>query len=130
MSANEQLQSDYQEWRRLAEAEGEAIRNQNWPVVTDCQTAKQHLQPLIARHADEARQEWLRLGLDCATQEKSFRAIVAELIAIERGNGTLLNDVRQASQAQFNQLEQATATLRQVQRSYAPLRPPAWTSFS
>ena len=130
MSANEQLQSDYQEWRRLAEVEGEAIRNQNWPAVTDCQNAKQRLQPLIARHADEARQEWLRLGLDCSAQEKNFRAIVAELIAIERGNSTLLHDVRQATQARFNQLEQARTNLRQLQRSYAPVRPPAWTSFS
>jgi hypothetical protein len=130
MSANDHLQTDYQEWRRLAEAEGEAIRHQNWPAVTDCQNSLQRLQPRIVQHAEEARREWITLGLDCAAQEKNFRAMVAELIAIERGNSTLLNDVRQAAQAQFNQLEQARTTLRQIQRSYAPARPPAWTSFS
>lgn len=130
MNANDQLHNDYQDWRRLAEAEGDAIRNHNWAAVADCQNSLQRLQPRIIQDTQEARQEWTRLGLDCAAQENKFRATVAELIAIERGNSTLLNDVRQAAQAQFNQLEQARTTLRQVQRSYAPTRPPAWTSFS
>jgi hypothetical protein len=130
MNAETQLQADYQEWRRLAKAEGEAIRNQNWPAVADCQNALQRLQPQILQHTDEARREWTRRGLDGATQEKHFRAIVAELIAIERDNSTLLNDVRKSVQEHFNQLEQSRSTLRHVQRSYAPARPAAWTSFS
>src|SRR3954452_350849 len=75
MSANEQLQTDYQEWRRLAEAEREAIRNQNWPAVAGCQNSLQGLQQTIARHTEEARQEWRRPGLNGAAQEKTFRAM-------------------------------------------------------
>ena len=130
MSADSQLRDAYKEWRRLAETEGEAIRSGNWLLVADCQNALQQLQPQILDHMQDAQEEWSRLGLDRAAKEKSFRAIVAELIEIERRNNASLDAARQASLAQFAQLEQAGRTLRQVQRSYAPPPSSAWTSFS
>ena len=130
MTASDQLHNSYQEWHRLAKAEGEAIREGNWTVVSDCQNAMQQIQALILRYTDEARQEWASLGAEGTTREKSVRALITELIEIERKNTLLLDSVRQASQAQLGELRQAGHTLRQVQRSYAPARPPVWTSFS
>jgi hypothetical protein len=130
MSAENQLQDAYREWRRLAETEGDAIRNRNWPLVSDCQNALEQLQPQIVRFTQQAQEEWTRLGADRAGQEKSFRAMVAELIEIESRNKELLDQVRHEAQSRFGQLSQASHTLRQVQRSYAPAQPTAWTSFS
>jgi hypothetical protein len=130
MNASDELQNAYQEWRRLAKAEGDAIRDSNWSLVADCQNAMQRVQAQILRYSDEARSEWARLGAEGAVREKSVRALVTELIDIERRNNTLLDTVRQAAQAQLGELKQAGHTLRQVQRSYAPARPPVWTSFS
>jgi hypothetical protein len=130
MSADHQLQAAYKEWRRLAETEGDAIRSSNWLLVADCQNALQQLQPQIIHHIQDAQEEWSRLGMDRATREDVFRGMVAELIEVERRNNASLNSVRQAALAQFSQLEQASHNLRQVQRSYAPAPPAAWSSFS
>ena len=130
MSADTRLHNGCKEWRRLAEAEGEAIRARDWGFVADCQKALQQLQPQIHRHLQDARQEWARSGSDAACKEESFRAAIAELIEIERRNGALLDVVRRAARAHLGELAQAGRTLRQVQRSYAPPQPSAWTSFS
>jgi hypothetical protein len=127
MNASEELQSAYQEWHRLAKAEGEAIRNGNWTLVAECQNALQQLQPRIIRCMEEARQENSRPGIE---PNDYLRGLIAELIEIENQNNALLKSVRGAAQAQLGQLEQSGHTLRQVQRSYAPPRPPVWSSFS
>jgi predicted Zn-dependent protease len=130
MSASHQLRDAYKEWRRLAETEGEAIRSGNWVLVADCQNALQQLQPRILSHLQDARREWTRLGPDGSTLEQSFREVVAELIEIERHNSDSINAAQAAARLQLARLEQTVHTLRQVQRSYAPPPPPAWTSFS
>jgi ElaB/YqjD/DUF883 family membrane-anchored ribosome-binding protein len=130
MSADSQLQDAYKEWRRLAETEGEAIRTRNWLLVADCQKALQQLQPRILHHTQEAQEQWARVGLDRAAKEKNVRAVVAKLIEIESRNNELLDAAKREAQAQLGQLEKAGRMLRQVQRFYAPSRPPAWTSFS
>jgi hypothetical protein len=127
MSASYELHAIYQEWRRLAEAEREAIRVANWPAVTDCQSAIQKLQPRIMRCTEEARHEWSQVGANGA---EDFRKIIGEMIEIEEQNNVLLQDLSQVAKAQYRQLEQSGHNLRQVQRSYAPTPPPAWTSFS
>jgi ElaB/YqjD/DUF883 family membrane-anchored ribosome-binding protein len=130
MNASDELQNAYQEWRRLAKAEGEAIRAGDWSLVSDCQNAMQKIQGRIMHCTEEARREWARLGAEGAAREKSVRTLITELIDIERQNNTLLDTVRQTAQTQLGELKQAGHTLRQVQRSYAPARPPVWTSFS
>lgn len=130
MSADAQLRDAYAEWRRLAEAEGEAIHARNWPQLLDCQNALQQLQPRIIRFTEAAQQEWTRLGVNRADREQDFRTVVSELIELEWRNNALLNVVTQAARVEINELEQAGQNLRRVQRSYAPNRPPAWTSFS
>ena len=129
MNACDELQKAYEEWRRLARTEGEAIRNCNWSLVAQCQNAIQQAQAQILQYSDDARSEWASLA-DGAAREKFLRALIAELIEIERQNNLVLASVRQAAQAQFGELKLAGKTLRQVQRSYAPPRLPVWTSFS
>jgi len=56
MSAGHELQNAYQEWRRIAEAEGEAMRQRNWPAVAECQNALEKLQPRIVQITNDTRQ--------------------------------------------------------------------------
>ncbi|MBC8096275.1 MAG: hypothetical protein H7Y43_10710 [Akkermansiaceae bacterium] len=130
MSARDQLENAYREWRRLAEVEGDAIRQSNWPLVENCQSSLHELQPRIIRWSQEARDEWQTLGCDVALEENNLRAIIGTLIEIERRNCAWLNDLREATQAEYSQLQQSGQTLRRVQRSYAPASAPAWSSFS
>jgi hypothetical protein len=117
MSADQELQDTCREWRRLARAEGEAIRTLNWPLATDCQLALQALQPRLTRCLQDAR-------------EDRFRAVLAELIEIETRNNALLNGVRQTAQSQLSQLNQAGRNLRHVKRSYLSHPPAARDAFS
>ncbi len=130
MNADHALREAYQEWRRLAEAEGEAIRGGNWMLLFDCQNALRRLQPLIIRRTGEARQEWVQTGLDCREKENDLSALVKSLIDLERRNHALLETRRHAAEAELAKLEQAGLTLRRIQRSYAPARPATWISFS
>src|ERR1051326_8835249 len=120
MIADAELHAAYAEWRRLAEAEGEAIRAENWLVVADCQSAMERLQSRIIRCSEEARKEWNRTGVDRMEREKTIRAAVTELVEIERRNNSLLNLARRAAQEHLEQWSEAGRTLRRVQRSYAP----------
>ncbi|HLP75562.1 MAG TPA: hypothetical protein VK327_01480 [Candidatus Paceibacterota bacterium] len=130
MSANDQLQLAYQQWRQLAEAEGEAIRGSNWPAVERCQNSLHELQPQIIHWTQEARDEWKKLGRDVSSEENSLRSIIGELIEIERRNCVWLNEVQETTRAQMADLNQCGYTLRQVHRSYSHTRGPAWSSFS
>lgn len=130
MNADTALQHAYAEWHRLAETESEAIQRANWSLLSACQKALQQLQPRILALAREAKQEWSREGVNAASRERDFRATVTELVKIAQRNSALLDSIRKAAQVKVNQLAQAGNTLRQVQRSYAPAAPPAWSSFS
>jgi hypothetical protein len=130
MNADRALQEAYQEWRRLAEAEGEAICARNWTLLFDCQNALRRLQPLIIRRTGEARREWKQNGLDCRERENILCTMVKSLIELERRNYSLLEDRRHAAEMELAKLEEASLTLRRIQRSYAPVRLPSWTSLS
>ena len=130
MSADRELQADYQEWRRLAEAEGEAIRAGNWLQVCDCQNALQQLQPRLLEHTAAAQQESAGAATTRAAREAQVRAWVAPLIELERRNFNLLEARQRAAQAEFGRFLQASQTLRRLHRSYAPAQPAAWSSFS
>lgn len=130
MSASEQLHQAYREWRRLAEAEGEAIRSSNWALVQSCQDSLHSLQPEIIRFNHEARKEWVQSGCDVTAEEDAIRVVITELIEIERRNSACLNEMKTVVQTQLNELQQSGHTLRQVQRSYAPPPGSAWCSFS
>lgn len=130
MNAETALSEAYQEWRRLAETEGEAIRAGDWGLLAASQRALEHLRDRITKLTDAAKTEWAQLGENFSGKEKNFRAVVSELIQLERHNMTLLAAVRQSFELRRAQLNQAGRNLRRIQRSYAPPRPAIWNSFS
>lgn len=130
MNADHDLQHSYREWRRLAEAEGEAIRAGNWMLVFDCQNALRQLQPRIVRQTDAARREWAALGLDAEAKEDDLHAIINCLIQLQSRNGSLINARRCLAQEELAKLEQASLTLRRIQRSYVPAGSAGWNSLS
>ena len=130
MTAERDLNLAYQEWHRLAEAEGEAIRTCDWSLLSACQEALQALQQRTIRLSEAAKREWSRAGMDRPVGIKKLEATVRQLIELEHNNETQLNAVREAAQKKLEQLQQAGRNLKRVQRSYVRERPTAWTSFS
>ncbi len=130
MSAEHELQHSYREWRRLAEAEGEAIRAGNWMLVFDCQNVLRQLQPRIVRQTQAARREWSVLGLDFEAKESGLSAMIHSLIELEQRNHSLIDARQRLAREELSKLELASLTLRRIQRSYTPMNPPAWASFS
>ena len=130
MNAECDLTNAYQEWRRLAEAEGEAIGECNWSLVTACQAALKQLQARISQLSLAARKEWAKSNCDRAAKEKALDSTIHELIHLERRNQTLLGAIQEVTRAKITQLNQAGQNLKQIQRSYGSVHPTAWTSFS
>jgi hypothetical protein len=130
MNTDRDLQHSYREWRRLAEAEGEAIRAGNWMLVFDCQNVLRQLQPRIVRQTEAARREWAALGLDPGAMEEEMEMMIHSLIELESRNNSLINARRCLAQEELAKLEQASLTLRRIQRSYAPAVPRLETFFS
>ena len=130
MNTDHDLQNSYQEWRRLAEAEGEAIRAGNWMLVFDCQNALRQLQPRIVRQTEAAHRECAALGLDSEAMEYEMDTMIHSLIELESRNSSLINARRCLAQEELAKLEQASLTLRRIQRCYVPAVPRLGTFFS
>jgi hypothetical protein len=125
MSDGGTLEEAYSEWRRLAEAEGKAIRIGDWRFVADCQQALGRLRPIIDRLTEQTRQ-----GLGEPRRAQFPRATVLELIELQRRNLASLQQRRQRLSAQMEELSRTGRNLRGIQRSYSPPPPPAWNSYS
>lgn len=130
MSAYRDLEADYQEWRQLAEAEGEAIRTGDWIQVCNCQNALQFLQPRIIQHTVAAQEECAATHGNATEQEEGVRALVRPLIDLERRNATLLDERLRSAEAELGKFKLATQNLRRIQSRYAPAQTAAWSSFS
>lgn len=120
MSAEKALFNAYHRWRRLAEAEGEAIRRRDWKFLSDCQQALQSLQPVITDLTKQTREQWKQLGLDCTQKENALRSVVLELMKIGRRNSALLQSLLEATRTKLHQLGQAGRNLKRLRNSYAP----------
>lgn len=130
MNAERDLLEAYREWRRLAEAEGEAIRTGNWGLCAACQKALQHLRERISSLMPSVREEWSQSGCDRAARQQSLDATLRELIHLQQRNKTLLQAVREATREKLNQLGEARVRLKLLRRSYAMKAGGAWSSFS
>jgi hypothetical protein len=130
MTAERELHAAYQDWRRLAELEGEGIRARNWPVVTDCQQRLSALPARLTRLTNAARDEWRRTGGDLAEKENHLCQIVSNLIEIEVQNNSSLAAAKKTTRAQMDQLDVARQNLKRVHRSYSAAGPAVWNSFS
>lgn len=130
MTAERDLLEAYREWRRLAEAEGEAIRTGNWGLCAACQKALEHLRERITALMPAVREEWSRPGCDPVAKQQSLDATLHELIHLQQRNKTLLQAVREATRAKLSQLGEARLKLKQLRRSYAMTTRGVWSSFS
>lgn len=130
MSADHDLTEAYQEWRRLAEAEGQAIQACNWSLLAACQKALQNLQTRITNISSAARAEWKKMGTARKQREEQVNATIYELIELEKRNSTLLKSVRETAHQRLEQLDRAGHNLKRLQRSYSTETPMAWSSFS
>lgn len=130
MSASSDLEADYLEWRRLAEAEGEAISSGDWLQASSCQNSLRHLQARIIEDTARMEQEWSKDDANRLALEAHLRGLVRHLIELEQRNFSLLDRRIQSARSELDVLKQANHTLNRIQRSYAPTRPASWSSFS
>lgn len=121
MTPADELSALYQQWRSLTEDEGEAIEAGDWTSVEQFQATKARLQPRIIEVSQR---------LDVATHERQFRAIVEELMQLERRNSASLQGRRQAANEQMRELDKASRHLRQLHKSYVPPARTHWQSYS
>jgi DNA anti-recombination protein RmuC len=130
MNADHELTEAYKEWRRLAEAETEAIQTCNWSLLAACQKSLRNLQQHITKLTEASKAEWEKLGSGRSAKSKHLDATIRELIDLERRNHTLLNSIRENAQQQLEQLDRAGRNLKRIHRSYSGELPNAWNSFS
>ena len=88
------------------------------------------VQPRIVRQTQAARREWSVLGLDFEAKESGLSAMIHSLIELEQRNHSLIDARQRLAREELSKLELASLTLRRIQRSYTPMNPPAWASFS
>ena len=115
-----------EQWRRLTEAEGEAIRTGAWPSVKELQGAKVGLQ----RDINAAMEKWKRENPGAAPWKHPFRREVDRLISLEVRNSELLAQQQQRLQLEKASSERSLLTLRKVQSSYAQKPETGWNSYS
>jgi DNA anti-recombination protein RmuC len=130
MNTDHELTEAYKEWRRLAEAETEAIQTCNWSMLAACQKSLRNLQRHITELTEASKAEWEKLGSGRSAKSKHLDATIRELIDLERRNHTLLNSIRENAQQQLEQLDRAGRNLKRIHRSYSGELPNAWNSFS
>ena len=129
-TAAAELDRAYAEWRRLAEAEGRAIRSGNWKFVAECQQALSQLRPLIDELTSQLRQQIPSSDPDTCPRKQLTRATILELIELQRRNLNSLEQRRQRLSAHIENLMRSGRNLREIQRSYATPATAAFNSYS
>jgi hypothetical protein len=130
MDVERDLTQAYEEWRRLAEAEGEAIRARDWNGVAACQQALKNLQPRISRLSPAVRKAWSAPGVNRAVKEQELNTLLHHLIQLERRNQTLIATMKEAARQQLDQFGQVRRNLHQLRRSYGLPPRATWHSYS
>jgi hypothetical protein len=130
LKAEHDLFEACREWRRLAEAEGEAIRTGNWGLCAACQKSLQHLRERMSALMPAVRAVWRQAGDDRATRMQTFDDTLRELIKLEHRNHTLVQAVRAATHTKLQQLNQAKIKLKQLRQAYGFASRPMANSFS
>jgi hypothetical protein len=125
-----ELLAAYEDWRRLAELEGEGIRAHDWTLVTDCQDKLSALQTRIIRLTNQARDEWRKNGADLTLKENHLRQTVSSLVELEMRNSSSLSAAKDSTRAQMDELDVVRQNLKRVHRTYSQTGPGVWNSFS
>ncbi len=125
MNTRKDLLAAYAVWRRWTEAEAGAIASANWPLLAECQRAKRMLQPTILQLSQAAAGP-----AGVAETPEEIRAVLAELIALEKANSEALAAQRAGFQGRQAELSAAERNLARMQRSYRQPLSSAWESYS
>jgi len=126
MSARQDITNLLEQWRRLTEAEGEAIRTGAWPSVKELQAAKAELQ----QEMNSAMQKWKRENPGATPAKHPFRREVDRLISLEMRNSAMLAAQRERVQRERASSDRELLTLRKVQRSYTQKPETGWDCYS
>lgn len=129
MNAVHELIKAYAEWRRLAEAEGEAISARDWTRVTACQAGLQKLQIRISRLVPAARAAWAQPGADQNLRQK-LRTTVHDLLELARRNHALLTSLKESARLKLAELGRAGRNLKQIHHCYGWKGRATWSSLS
>ena len=129
LNAERDLLAAGREWRRLAEAEGEAIRTRNWELCSACQNTLQLLRERMTALLPTVRAEWARANGGGAARQQAFDDTLRRLIELECRNQTLIQSLREAARTKIQQLNEAKIKLKQLRRSYGFAHAPAQQSF-
>ena len=111
MCKEQQLQAICTEWKRLAEAEGDAIRSGNWAFLSDCQAAISRLPARLDPLLVHARTVWDR------ENQQALNEVLRHLKEAQSRNVALLTERRSRLHLQKQTLESRRRTL-QVLRKY------------
>jgi hypothetical protein len=120
MNPPEPLPELLEEWRSLTLAEGAALRARDWSRANECQSAKQELQPQLARAL---------AGVE-PTGLESARPMITEIIALATANNEWLTGQKAVLKAHQLQLDENSRNLRRVRQSYSAPSPARWQSYS
>lgn len=119
VTASAELLDLLQQWRDTTLVEGQAIAHSQWDTVAACQARK-----------NEWMRDWPFPPLDVATAPPLVRALMEEIVALERRNYEQLTLGLENTRQQLEALGQSRQQLRQLRRAYSASHPPAWESWS
>ena len=109
------------EWRRLAEAEGDAIRTGNWALAQDCQREQAQLRSAIERLDNEVQAE--RRPQTTQELRSWVREEFAGLIEVEKQNLAWVELHREKLTERVLAAEKSRGNLRKLRLSYSSADP-------
>ena len=130
MKTQPALHDLYAEWRRLTEAESEAITGGEWDLLAVHQQRKQSLKVEIVEATEVWQCDWPLKESRRTEYERRFRPVVDELIQLESRNHELLCQRRHSAELERAELSRTRGQLRGVQRAYAGQTSAWWQSYS
>src|SRR5258708_1622800 len=122
MSTVSQLIELYQEWGQASLFEREALKQENWKRVAECQSKKELLQEQISVCANT-----------CSSEDRKsprIKQILSDLISAQQENKKLLDKIREGAEQQRFILGGVARNLRRIQGSYGQQPLAVWQSYS
>jgi len=113
MDHRQHIAAILKQWLEMTHAESQAIQTGHWAALRKIQAAKAELRPPLG----QAVEQW-REANPAEAAASTFRAQVAELLALETQNGNLLAARKHRAREKKRLLEQALFNLRRVRSSY------------
>jgi hypothetical protein len=129
MSSEGHLIGLLEEWRRLTDLEGQAIRSENWEILAAQQEQKKQLR----RTLDQALEMSARTPSDTSRvnlREEKLQAMVSVLVALEKANLELLSSKSRNQQLEMDRANGTSFQLQGVRRAYGDAAASHWQSYS